>query len=203
MRYPGVMMSSPTRLGAAAAIVLVLTVPACGTGTRTDRPGAAPSTSAAAVAAHNDADVMFAQMMIPHHQQALELAALVPDRSSDPAVIELAAAIAAEQQVEIDTMRALLVQWDAAGGAGGHAGHGSMPMPGMVDQATLERLETLEGAPFDKLWLTSMINHHRGAVEMARTEVADGENVDLIAMAETIITAQQAEIEQMTSMLGD
>ena len=103
--------------------------------------------------------------------QALELAALVPGRTTDPAVTKLADAIAAQQLPEIGAMKALLAQWEAEPQ---HADHG-MPMTGMVDDATMTKLKLLRGADFDKLWLQSMIGHHQGAIEMANTEVAAGQ----------------------------
>jgi len=142
-------------------------------------------------------------MMIPHHEQALELAALVPDRSIDPAVIALAAKIAAEQQPEISGMKALLLQWEVDPNAAAHgSGHAGMAMAGMVDDATMVKLGTLTGAEFDALWLQSMINHHRGAIEMARVEIANGRNADMITMARNIAADQQAEVDQMTPMLA-
>lgn len=163
---------------------------------------ATTTTTSETVAAHNADDIMFAQMMIPHHQQALELSALVPERSSNPAVIALAAKIAAEQQPEINTMKALLLQWDAdPTPASDHGGHG-MTMQGMVDDATMAKLQSLKGAEFDTLWLQSMIGHHQGAIEMAKAQVANGSSADMTTLAKSIITAQQAEIDQMKQMLG-
>jgi uncharacterized protein (DUF305 family) len=75
-------------------------------------------------------------------------------------------------------------------------------MAGMVDEATMKRLATLKGAEFDTLWLQSMIGHHEGAIAMANTEIADGANPDAKALAEQIVTAQKAEIDQMKQMLG-
>ncbi len=75
-------------------------------------------------------------------------------------------------------------------------------MAGMVDEATMAKLETLKGTEFDTLWLQSMIGHHQGAIEMAKAELADGQNVDAKQLAQNIITAQQAEIDQMKKMLG-
>lgn len=153
-------------------------------------------------APHNAADVAFATDMIPHHEQALELSALVPDRSDDPAVIELAAAIAEAQDPEIRTMRAWLLQWgEESAAAGAHADHSDMP--GMVDEATMTRLESLSGTEFDTLWLQSMIEHHEGAIEMANTEIADGEHVDAVELARQIVATQQAEIDQMQQMLAN
>jgi uncharacterized protein (DUF305 family) len=157
-------------------------------------------------AGFNADDVSFATGMIPHHEQAVELAALVPDRSTNPEVIALATQISGAQEPEINTMKAFLVQWNENPGDetanGGHAGHGGMAMSGMVDDTTMTKLETLKGAEFDTLWLQSMISHHQGAIEMAKAEVANGQNVDAKQLAQTIIDAQQAEITQMQKMLG-
>jgi uncharacterized protein (DUF305 family) len=151
-------------------------------------------------AAHNSDDVAFATNMIPHHQQAVELSALVPDRSTNPEVISLAADIAAAQQPEIETMKVFLVQWTGGEQTGGHGGHADMQ--GMVDKATMAKLESLSAAEFDTLWLQSMIGHHQGAVEMAKAEIANGANTDAKGLAQTIIDTQQAEIGQMQQMLG-
>lgn len=212
-----------------AAVATAVTLSACSSATKTeDRADAtttasasAPSSTSAAAtgqAAHNSQDVMFAQMMIPHHEQAVELSAMVPDRSTDQALITLAAQIAAAQQPEIDTMKRLLQEWGAGMGDMGDMGHGDMghggmdggmdggmhggAMMGMVDAATMDKLRTLKGAEFDRLWLQSMIGHHEGAIEMAGPEVSKGQNAELVEMARTIITSQQAEIDQMKQMLA-
>ncbi|MGY4710614.1 DUF305 domain-containing protein [Mycolicibacterium sp. CBM1] len=184
-----------------AALATVGALSACSTPQETATKSS-PATTSEAVAAHNADDVMFAQMMIPHHQQAVELSAMVPDRSADQALTALAAKISAEQQPEINTMKALLLQWDVDPNAmSDHGGHG-MPMQGMVDDATMAKLASLKGPEFDTLWLQSMISHHQGAIEMAKSEVANGQSVDMAALAKSIITAQQAEIDQMKQMLG-
>ncbi|MGD9621653.1 MAG: DUF305 domain-containing protein [Mycolicibacterium sp.] len=155
---------------------------------------------------HNADDVAFATNMIAHHKQAIELSELVPERTSNPALQALAKQIAEVQQPEINIMNVLLVQWNenpdldtGPTGGEGHAGH--QAASGMVDDATIAELKSLRDAEFDALWLKSMIGHHRGAVEMAKAEVANGVNIDAIAMAETMATTQQAEIEQMEQML--
>lgn len=195
------MTSLPIRLSAAVALfATAVTLSSCSTSTSPDRGAASSATGQPA--AYNADDVMFGQMMIPHHEQALELAEMVPDRSTDPAVIALAARIAAEQQPEISGMKALLLQWEVDPNAAAHgSGHAGMAMAGMVDDATMVKLDILTGAKFDELWLQSMINHHRGAIEMAKVEIADGRNADMITMARNIASAQQAEVDQMTPML--
>jgi uncharacterized protein (DUF305 family) len=153
-------------------------------------------------AGYNADDVAFATNMIPHHQQAVELSGLVPDRSTNAEVVALAQQISAEQQPEINVMKVFLVQWNENPDTNsGHAGHGNT-MQGMVDAATMTRLESLNGAEFDKLWLESMISHHQGAIEMAKAEIANGDNVDAKTLATNVVTTQEAEIGQMKQMLG-
>ncbi|HEX9832190.1 MAG TPA: DUF305 domain-containing protein [Mycobacterium sp.] len=154
-------------------------------------------------AGFNADDLAFVTNMIPHHEQAIELAAMAPERSTDSELIALAGQISAAQQPEINALRVFLVQWNENpqdnASHGGSQGHGSMQ--GMVDDATLARLGSLTGTDFDTLWLQSMISHHRGAIEMAKAEVANGQNVDVKRMAQTMIDTQQAEITQMNQML--
>jgi len=184
-----------------AAFATAAVVSSCATATKEDRSVHSSGMSTGAVAAHDADDIQFAQLMIPHHQQAIEIAAIVPGRSTNPTVIALAEKIAAEQQPEISTMKAMLVQWDVK--LESHeSGHAGMAMQGMVDDATMVKLDNLRGADFDTLWLQSMISHHQGAIAMAKTEIADGTSADLIALAKDIVTAQQAEIDQMKQMVG-
>jgi uncharacterized protein (DUF305 family) len=153
-------------------------------------------------AGYNADDVAFATNMIPHHQQAVELSAMVPDRSTNAELIDLAQQISGAQQPEINVMKVFLVQWNENPDTNsGHEGHGSTTA-GMVDAATMTKLQSLNGADFDKLWLDSMISHHQGAIEMAKAEIANGDNVDAKALAQNIVTTQEAEIGQMKQMLG-
>lgn len=172
-------------------------------GAESSAPAPSGESPAALPAGVNDADVDFAKGMIPHHEQAVQMSELVPDRSSDPAVIELAAAISKAQEPEIETMQRFLTEWTGSA-ATGHEGHdmGAMGMQGMVDGATMKRLGTLKGAEFDTLWLQSMIGHHEGAIAMANTEIADGADADAKDLAAEIVKTQQAEIDQMKQMLG-
>jgi uncharacterized protein (DUF305 family) len=153
----------------------------------------------------NADDHAFATNMIPHHEQAIELAAMAPQHSTNAELLALAAKISAEQEPEIKALRVFLVQWDEnpddnASDSQGHGdGHGAMA--GMVDDATMAKLQTLQGAQFDTLWLQSMISHHEGAIEMAEVEVAKGQNEDTKRMAQAMIDSQQAEITQMKQML--
>ncbi|NTY61401.1 DUF305 domain-containing protein [Mycolicibacterium sphagni] len=196
------MMSISSRIVAVtAALATAVVVSSCSKTEDHSQHAASTTTTSSTVAAHNADDVTFAQMMIPHHQQAVELAALAPAHTTNQAVLKLASTISAEQQPEINAMTALLLQWDADPGMGDHGGHGA-GMAGMVDDATMARLKSLNGPEFDTLWLQAMIGHHRGAIDMAKAEIANGQSVDMTAMAKTMVTAQQAEIDQMKQMLG-
>ena len=195
------MSSTSTRIVAGiAALAAAAAVSSCGKSENSSEHTSSTTTTSAQVAAHTAHDITFAQMMIPHHQQAVDLAALVPDRSTNPAVVKLAATISGEQQPEINAMKALLLQWDIDPHAA--SDHSDMPMDGMVDDATMAKLQSLKGAEFDTLWLQSMISHHQGAIAMAGGETAAGESADMTKIAENIVTAQQAEIDQMKQMLG-
>ena len=158
------------------------------------------STSSSEATNHNAEDVSFAQNMITHHQQALDMAAMA-QTSENPQIRTLAGAIIMSQTPEIGIFREWLSEWGAPE-MPEHNGHDQMPMSGMVDQATMDKLRTLHGAEFDRLWLQSMIAHHEGAIEMANVEIAKGSNPDAIAIAKTIIADQQAEVDQMKQMLG-
>jgi uncharacterized protein (DUF305 family) len=196
------MTFTPVRIVAvAAALTTAVVVSSCSKTEEHSQHATSSTTSSATVAAHNADDVMFAQMMIPHHQQAVQLADLAPQHTDNPALLKLASTIAGEQQPEIDAMKALLLQWGADPAMGDHSGHGAA-MQGMVDDATMTKLESLKGPEFDTLWLQAMIGHHQGAIEMAKTEIAKGGSADMMAMAKSMVSAQQTEIDQMKQMLG-
>lgn len=154
---------------------------------------------------HNDdfdgADVMFAQMMIPHHQQAVDMTTLAETRASDPQIVALAAQISSEQQPEIDKMSTWLQAWgssvldqDQAMGMG----HG---MQGILSDTQLAELKAATGSEFDRLFATYMIAHHEGAIEMAK-QVVESTNSDVAALAKSIIAGQTAEIEQLKAFLA-
>lgn len=147
------------------------------------------------------ADVMFVQMMIPHHEQAIEMADLVLETPGiDPAVIELATEIKAAQGPEIEQMKQWLDDWGMPSMPGGHGGHGGMD--GMLSEEELQRLDDAEGDEATRLFLEGMIEHHEGAIDMADDVIDDGENADVRALAEVIMTTQQAEIDLMRDLLA-
>ncbi|BCI83022.1 hypothetical protein MTY66_46470 [Mycolicibacterium sp. TY66] len=156
------------------------------------------STSAAPAANFNDADVMFLQMMYPHHAQAVEMAKLVPTRSQNQQVKDLAAAIEKAQAPEMQQMTTLL----AGFGKPAPSATMSHSMPGLMTPQQMTELMGLSGAAFDKMWLQMMVEHHQGAITMANDELKNGTNADAKAMAQAIVTAQQAEITTMNGMLA-
>ncbi|WP_100501206.1 DUF305 domain-containing protein [Geodermatophilus chilensis] len=159
-----------------------------------------------AAAQFNDADVTFAQGMLPHHQQAVEMSQLAADRAADPRVEDLAARIEAAQAPEIETLSGWLEAWGAEATDSSGTGHGSMghgDMGGMMTAEDMAALAEASGASFDRLFLEQMTAHHRGAVQMAETEIAEGENPDAIAMAQTIRDTQNDEIAEMEQLLTE
>src|SRR5262245_15963564 len=139
--------------------------------------------------------------MIPHHQQALDMAAMVPSRTTYDDLIVLAKHIALDQQAEIETLQDLLRQWGVPPAAL-QIGHQGMGMDGMIDPATMDTLKTLSNAHFDNRWQESMISHHKGAIAMAEPEIAQGEDPTAVKMAKIIAEWQQLEIGRMHAMLG-
>jgi len=159
---------------------------------------AAPATPAAGP--HNDADVMFAQGMIPHHQQAVAMSDMILAKDDiDPRVTDLATQIKVAQAPEIAQMSGWLAGW-------GQNPSPSMGMDhdmggGMMSQADMDALDQATGKEAARLFLTGMITHHKGAITMAHHEVANGQNPEAVALAQKIITDQQAEITTMTQLL--
>jgi len=204
----------PTRMAAAlVAVATAVTITACTTPADSTKSGQTglgiPETPVITgePAGYNADDVLFVTNMISDHQQAIELSKLVADRTTNLVLAELAGRMAAAQQPEINIMNVFLVQWrenpearTGPSGRGDHAEQGP-DVPGMVDDATVERLKSLRGTEFDILWLTSMISHQQGAAEIADAEIANGANVDAVAMARTMAVRQEAEIEQMQQIL--
>ncbi|MFC3897652.1 DUF305 domain-containing protein [Lentzea rhizosphaerae] len=164
-------------------------------------PTAPAATGSGQAAGNNADDVTFAQGMVPHHQQALDMAKLVPSRSTNAKVLDLAKRIEGGQDPEIQKMNAWLKAWGAPTSMPG-MDHGSMPgMSGMMSAEDMKMLEQSKGAAFDKMWLDMMIKHHEGAVAMAKTELQKGSNADAKKLAQDIIDAQQKEIAEMQDLL--
>lgn len=153
----------------------------------------------------NDADVMFLQMMYPHHAQAVDMAKLVPSRSQNQQVLTLAQNIEKAQGPEMTQMTGMLASFGKPAPSaemGDHDMPGMGGMPGMMSAEQMNNLTGLSGKAFDQVWLQMMIDHHTGAIDMSNTELRDGTNPDAKKLAQAIIANQQAEITQMRGMLG-
>jgi uncharacterized protein (DUF305 family) len=171
------------------AVVAAALLAACGRGAASPLP-------AAQTPDVNDADVSFVQAMIPHHQQAIDMAKLVTGRTRRPEVVKLAATITASRAVELRRMQAWLTRWRRpAAGAGTR--HDQTPLLGMLAEGQLEWLQTLTGTQFDFGFVTMLRTHHSGAVELAETELRSGASAEVKALAAKISAAQQREIRQL------
>jgi uncharacterized protein (DUF305 family) len=158
-----------------------------------------PGYRTSSAASYSATDIMFAQMMIPHHQQAIDMSELALEKSSDPEIVALATDIKAAQGPEIEQMTAWLTDAGASLDGGDHAGH--MNMGGMLTDQEMQRLTTATGAEFDRLFLEGMIIHHEGAIMMARM-IQDSANPEVQALSVAITTAQRQEIDLMRQLLA-
>ncbi|MFJ4652503.1 DUF305 domain-containing protein [Nocardia sp. NPDC088792] len=147
---------------------------------------------------YNDADVSFLQMMYPHHAQAVDMAKMVPSRSRNQELITLAKSVENAQAPEMQQIAKLLESFGkpAPSATMDHA------MAGIMTQDQMTKLASLSGPDFDKMWMQMMIEHHQGAIDMSNTESKNGTNADAKALAQSIVTAQQGEIDQMNKMLA-
>lgn len=205
-----------TRTRALSAFALTLALgaglTACGDGTSD-----ADATAEVSTTEHNDADVAFATNMITHHAQALSMVDLTVKRDLDPEVRALAEDVRDAQGPEIETMADWLTKWgeDVPATMRDHvnSGHdmgdmsdtmddmGHDDMPGMMSADEMNELEDAPDSEFQDMWLQMMVEHHEGAIEMAKTEQADGQFKDAVDLAGQIVDAQKQEIETMKDVL--
>ncbi|QWC84601.1 DUF305 domain-containing protein [Nocardioidaceae bacterium] len=217
-RFPGRLRR--VAAGSLAAAALVTLGAACGG----DEQTSADETSASSVPADadfNEADVAFVAGMIPHHQQAVMMAEMVQGRDIDPAIADLAAQIRDAQQPEIEQMTGFLDEWgvEPTAGMGDMSDMGDMSgmdhdmngmdhdmggveMEGMMSPQQMSDLRTASDAAFGDLWLELMVEHHRGAIEQSRTQIAEGEDAGAIELAREIARTQAAEIGTMQDLLA-
>ena len=198
----------PPRRFRIPAIALTLTgvLAACGSDD-TSAPAAAPTDAAVTSTvdvALNEADIEFAQGMIAHHEQAVEMAeiALDPNVGAGAAVVDLATRIQAAQAPEIDQMTAWLTAAGEPVTMDMSDGHDMSDMDGMMSADEMDALAAATGTEFDTMWAEMMIEHHKGAISQSETVKANGSNPDVFALADQIVTVQQAEIAEMQQLLG-
>jgi uncharacterized protein (DUF305 family) len=162
------------------------------------------ATSNENVSKFSNADLMFAEMMIPHHEQAIEMSDLAIEISDNPKILSLARQVKAAQAPEIEQMKIWLDARDS-----GHMGHDMMEdsnhsghgMMGMLDEGEISELSRATGVQFDRLFLKGMIAHHEGAIDMAAM-VVDSDNEEAAALGKVIIKTQRAEITEMRALLA-
>lgn len=180
------------------------------TGQATSSSATAASTSAG-IQAHNNADVWFVRNMIPHHQQAIVLCDIVLGKEGiDPKVADLANRIKAEQGPEMQQMQNWLTEWGNPAmpsetpsmkpGNTSQDPHGGMP--GMLSDQEVNDLRGAQGHDASVMFLTQMIAHHQGAIDMAQTEVEEGQYPPAVQLAKTIATRQQQEVDEMKNLLN-
>jgi uncharacterized protein (DUF305 family) len=155
-----------------------------------------PAPAAPAAERHNGRDVMFAQMMIPHHQQAIEMARLAETRATRPEIKHLATAIEVAQNPEIQQMTVWLMGWNVAVPPG-NAHMGQSTGEGMMSEQGMLKLEKMSGVSFDRIFIMMMIQHHEGAITMAKAEQSGGQFAPAKTLAGNIETSQSAEIVNM------
>ena len=188
-----------------AALAAAITLVGCSTdnsgsgrGDSSSPPGA--SSGAIAVDQHNDADVIFVQTMIPHHEQAVDMTVMLLGKSGvNPEVEALAKQIKAAQQPEIEMMNAWLEAWGRIQMSEGphHSGEG-----GIMTEEKMQELDEANGPDGQRLYLEGMIRHHRGAITTAQTEINSGDHPDAITLAKDIADSQQGEVDAMRELLN-
>lgn len=193
-----------------ASCSLALTLTACGgshdaAGGGHSAPSAPAATSAASGAATAAGDIAFAQLMIPHHQQAIDMAVMAQRAATTDEVRQLAEQIRGAQDPEIQMMRGWLTAWGAPMEMdAGHEGHdmGGMSADGMMTADDMDALAAATGPEFDRMWLEMMIAHHEGALTMAQDVLASTKDPQVRDLAQSIIDGQTSEITTMKALLA-
>mgnify|MGYP003342828710 CR=1 FL=1 len=155
----------------------------------------------------NKADEKFVQEMIPHHEQAVTMSEMVTNVEVSEETATLATEIISAQAIEIELMRGFLGEWGVEfdPSSDPHSGHmmSGDDSHGMMTDKELAELENLKGSNFEKMWLTMMLAHHKGAIKMAETVIADGKDSRVKTLANTVISTQQREIELINALLAN
>ena len=180
----------------------LLLLAACGSESNQQSTASTQTDLTSSESSFNDADVMFAQMMIPHHEQAIELAdiALDPTLMASEQVKTLASQIKLAQDPEIDLMTQWLTDWDQP--LMDMSEEHDMSMDGMLSVDEIAALGQLVGEEFDQAWASAMIAHHKGAIKMAKTVKEDGKSTPVQDLANLIVQEQQSEITFLETLLG-
>ena len=181
------------------ALLTALLLTGCTAAVTSDASASGTSPSAVEV---SSTDEMFVQMMIPHHEQAVDMAELMLDKTDiDIRVTALAEQILAAQEPEIETMRAWLAEWGVS--EWGSTMSGMDHRDGMMSAGDLAALEAATGAEASRLFLEQMIVHHDGAVLMAQSIIDSTQHPEIAAFATYVDAEATAEINTMQELLND
>jgi len=182
-----------------AVAALAVAVLLSGCGTAREQPG--PATTAAVSPGFNSTDVMFVQMIVPHHRQGIAIAEIAAERATRADLKVLAGAIVATQKDEVARLEGWLKVWKqpATADPAEHAAHGGMPGTSAKDIAKLRKVSAAE---VDEALLDTLIAHQDDAVQLARFETAGGENVNAVGYAKQVDDSRSAQIKQMQGYLG-
>jgi uncharacterized protein (DUF305 family) len=188
-----------------AALLATVALAGCGSADPSTLRAAVTSSTATAPGSFGAADILFVQMMIPHHQDAVTMAELARTRSRSPRIRSVAEQISRTQQPQIDTM----IGWVQAAGRPtappdfntGH-GVGEHAVPGTMTFTDLVRLRESSGARFDRKFLTVMIRHHRGTLVTATAEFAEVSSPEVKALGQEMAAKQKAELKTMRQILA-
>ncbi|WP_430868231.1 DUF305 domain-containing protein [Demequina aurantiaca] len=188
------------------ALGLTLALAGCGATTDSNPSDPSPSLTAASADSFNDADEMFVTMMIPHHQQAVEMADVVLAKDGvDERVTDLAVQIKDAQAPEIELMLGWLDAWGVEFDPTSTAGHAGMDQDagdGMMSSEDMAVLEEATGEDAGAIFLEQMVVHHEGAVDMAEIALQDAKSPEVQALAQQVIDDQTAEIAVMEELLA-
>lgn len=193
-----------TRYVAVAAVplatILALTGCSGGSGSMPGMDhGSAPMTTSTTAASASESDILFVTMMIPHHEQAIEMSdTLLSKTGVDERVTALAEQIMAAQQPEIDTMKGWLSDW----GVSMSNGMSGMDHGGMMSESDMQALTAADASDAARLYLEQMIEHHQGAIDMAQDEIDGGTDSEVVALARSIVDSQAAEISTMKELMA-
>ena len=202
-------------LALAATLTLTMLLAACGSSTPTStQPTGSTSASSTAASAElapgSASDIAFAQLIIPHHEQALQMADLAEKFAASPTVKAIAAQIKGAQTPEIERMTTWLTKWgqptvmpsSTDGSMGGMDMGGMSADSGLMSDNDITALTQARGTAFDRTWLLMMIAHHQSAIAMAEEVLATTTNPDVKALATTIQAGQTTEVSTMRQLLA-
>jgi len=190
-----------SRTGLLAALAVAALISGCGgqQSTSAESAGATTSGTATLTPGVNATDRAFAYGMLAQRPQIDQLVQLARTNSGNPSMVAMADTLAVSEQQQSETINALLVQWTD----GEEGGQGPPPAgPTLFDRGAVERLGSLQGPEFDKLWLQVMLNHHQAVMTMASSEIREGEDINAKTLAQAIITTRQEEIVHMQQLMG-